>query len=196
MKELDYQDYLDYLSLDFTAKEVQKRVKRINRLSADLLSQLPPDVLSIIDSLPLFRKSKAEKEELDEAADEKNENTLFPDEEDGEITESAETRAEKAAKRKAEKQKRKETNFELRWQKLNCLISSLLEFMYISNYAEQNIGDFVNSRYPELFRRICVISLEEFNKLLDSKVFRDEVLNKTIRTFRNYESASRDIVGE
>jgi len=68
--------------------------------------------------------------------------------------------------------------------------------MYISNYAEQNINDFINSRYPELFRRICVISLKEFNILLENKVFRDEVLNKTIRTFRNYESASRDIVGE
>jgi uncharacterized phage infection (PIP) family protein YhgE len=64
MKELDYQDYLEYLSLDFSAKEVQKRVKRINNLSADLLSTLPKEVLEIIDSLPLFRNSKAKKDEI------------------------------------------------------------------------------------------------------------------------------------
>jgi type I site-specific restriction endonuclease len=181
MKELGYQDYLDYLSLDFSAKEVQKRVKRINNLSADLLSILPKEVLAIIDSLPLFRNSKSEKEDaLNDTAENADEET-------------AETKQSKAEKRKAEAQKRKETYYELRWQKLNCFISSLLEFMYISNYAEEKIDDFINSKYPELFKRICIVSLDDFNKLLDNKVFRDEVLNKTIRTFKNYESNSRNV---
>jgi superfamily II DNA or RNA helicase len=183
MKELDYQDYLEYLSLDFSAKEVQKRVKRINNLSADLLSSLPNEVLAIIDSLPLFRNSKAEKEDLentDNSPENKND-------------ELAETKLSKAEKRHAEQQKKKETQYELRWQKLNCFISSLLEFMYISNYAEEKIDDFINSRYPDLFKKICIISLDNFNNLLDNKVFRDTVLNKTIRTFKNYESSSRNV---
>lgn len=185
MKELDYQDYLDYLSLDFSAKEVQKRVKRINNLSADLLSKLPQEILAIIDNLPLFRKSKEEHEEIEQK---KSENADLSNEE-----ESTANKQSKAEKRKAEAKKKKETNYELRWQKLNCFISSLLEFMYISNYAEQNINDFINCKYPGLFKQICVIGLNDFNKLLDNKVFRDEVLNKTIRTFRNYESCSRDV---
>jgi superfamily II DNA or RNA helicase len=184
MKELNYQDYLEYLSLDFSAKEVQKRVKRINNLSADLLSQLNPEILSIIDSLPLFRTSKQEKEDIAE--------TTKPTD-DVEKEESTESKQAKKAKQQAVKQKKKETNYELRWQKLNCFISSLLEFMYISNYAEENISDFINCKYPDLFKRICVISLDSFNKLLDNKVFRDEVLNKTIRTFKHYESNSRDV---
>ncbi|GHT46592.1 hypothetical protein AGMMS49965_24250 [Bacteroidia bacterium] len=186
MKELDYQDYLEYLSLDFSAKEVQKRVKRINNLSTDLLSQLKPEILSIIDHLPLFRKSKEEKEEITKKESSKPT--------DGEVNEdSEESKQEKKAKQQAQKQKKKETDYELRWQKINCFISSLLEFMYISNYAEENISDFINCKYPDLFKRICVISLEDFNKLLDNKVFRDEVLNKTIKTFKNYESSSREV---
>jgi superfamily II DNA or RNA helicase len=186
MKELNYQDYLEYLSLDFSAKEVQKRVKRINNLSTDLLSTLPKEVLAIIDSLPLFRNSKSEKRD---AVDDTVGNTEKPNADE----ETAEAKQSKAEKRKTEVKKRKETNYELRWQKLNCFISSLLEFMYISNYAEERIDDFINSKYPELFKRICIISLEEFNKLLNNKVFRDEVLNKTIRTFKNYESGSRNV---
>jgi type I site-specific restriction endonuclease len=167
MHSVDYKDYLEYLSLDFSEKEVHKRVRKINNLSVDLCFSLPTEILDIIDSLPLFRYSKEDKRE--------------------------EKHGESKSSGKKSESRPKDSEFDKRRQKLNCFISSLLEFMYISNYAEEKIDDFINSQYPELFKRVCVISLEEFNKLLNNKVFRDEILNRTIRTFKNYESSSRAV---
>jgi hypothetical protein len=99
----------------------------------------------------------------------------------------------KRMRRALQKRQRAETDYELRWQKLNCFISSLLEFMYISNYAESRISDFTQCRYPSLFERICLLSISDFTRLIENQVFRTEVLEKTILTFNRYESHSREV---
>lgn len=89
------------------------------------------------------------------------------------------------AEEKECKSKRKEIQ-----QKLIKFATRIPVFMYLTDYREYTLYDFIHQLEPELFRKVTGLTLQDFDLLVSLGVFNRELMNDAVYKFKRYEDAS------
>lgn len=170
MKRVDYDDLMQYITLDSNPEKLKRDFQKSNNFTVQISLKMSDKLLAIIDKIPMYKNEAKQPK-----------------------------KTEKTTKTSTKTQKKTQTDaptpppmFEIRRSKIDILIASLTIFIYITNAQESNLYDIITTKEPELFEKICFMSASDFKELYDNQVFRQEVLDKSIFRFKNLESVSRD----
>ena len=189
MEKTTYETLMSYVTLDNNPEKIKKSFEKANMMNIDLLYSFKDnkEIMDIIDSIPMYRNEKNTIKE-----EENKKEKPLKDETEEEKKKRLEKEKERKIIQQENKKKKKETDYDIRKQKLNVLISSLSIFIYITNAEEKNLKEIINTREKELFKKICFVSIDNFNKLYENKFFKEEILSKAIYSFWKEERISRD----
>lgn len=67
--------------------------------------------------------------------------------------------------------------------------------MYLTDFRENTLKDVITKLEPELFQTVTGLSINDFELLVNLKVFNTERMNQAVFAFRRYEDASLDYTG-
>lgn len=109
-------------------------------------------------------------------------------ESDGELS-SAEKK-QLTAEEKEIKSKRK-----LVQEKLIKFATRIPVFMYLTDFREETLKQVITQLEPELFQKVCGLTVGDFELLVSLGVFNDGLMNDAIYKFRRYEDSSLEYAG-
>src|SRR5204863_5451164 len=95
-----------------------------------------------------------------------------------------------SAEEKEYKSKRKQIQ-----EKLIKFATRIPAFMYLTDFRENTLRDVITKLEPELFRAVTGLTVDDFNLLVQLKVFNTEQMNQAVFAFRRYEDASLRYTG-
>jgi hypothetical protein len=75
-------------------------------------------------------------------------------------------------------------------EKLKKFINRIPIFMYLTDFREESIKDVILRLDTELFEEVTGISKDDFEYLLDMRLFNEKILNDAVYKFRRFEEAS------
>jgi hypothetical protein len=107
---------------------------------------------------------------------------------DGELT--PRERKELTEEEKEYKSKRKQVQ-----EKLIKFATRIPAFMYLTDFRENTLKDVITKLEPDLFLAVTGLTVEDFNLLVQLKVFNTEQMNQAVFAFRRYEDASLAYTG-
>jgi len=128
-----------------------------------------------VDIQTIINKS----ERLKKAKKEANERDLTPKE-----------RKQLTADEKDFKSKRKMIQ-----EKLIKFATRIPVFMYLTDFREQSLQDVITKIEPGLFKKVTGLTVDDFNLLLNLKLFNSGLMNDAVGKFRRYEEASLEYTG-
>ena len=103
------------------------------------------------------------------------------------------TKAEKKELTKEEKEyksKRKKIQ-----EKLIKFATRIPAFMYLTDFRENTLQDVITKLEPDLFLAVTGLTVEDFHRLIQLRVFNTEHMNQAVFAFRRYEDASLRYTG-
>ncbi len=103
---------------------------------------------------------------------------------------SAKEKKELSAEEKEYKSKRK-----LVQEKLIKFATRIPAFMYLTDFRENTLQDVITKLEPELFLTVTGLTVQDFDLLVQLKVFNTEQMNQAVFAFRRYEDASLSYTG-
>ena len=68
-------------------------------------------------------------------------------------------------------------------------------FMYLTDYREYSLQDVIRKIEPQLFKRVTGLTLNDFELLIDLKVFNSRLMDDAVYKFKRYEDASLKYTG-
>ncbi|HEU0195993.1 MAG TPA: hypothetical protein VFQ88_02105 [Nevskiaceae bacterium] len=80
-------------------------------------------------------------------------------------------------------------------EKLIKFATRIPAFMYLTDFRENTLEDVITRLEPELFRTVTGLTVEDFNLLVQLRVFNTELMNDAVFAFRRYEDASLRYTG-
>lgn len=95
-----------------------------------------------------------------------------------------------SAEEKEYKSKRK-----LVQEKLIKFATRIPAFMYLTDFRENTLQDVITRLEPDLFRTVTGLTVQDFHRLVQLKVFNTEQMNQAVFAFRRYEDASLRYTG-
>lgn len=93
------------------------------------------------------------------------------------------------------KKKEKQLRDQIR-EKLQKFATRIPIFMYLSEYREKSLIEIIQNLETDLFRRVTNLTLEDFESLVDLKVFNSALMNEAVFAFKRYEDPSLIYAGE
>ena len=80
-------------------------------------------------------------------------------------------------------------------EKLIKFATRIPAFMYLTDYRENRLIDVITKIEPELFLTVTGLTVQDFNLLVQLRVFNTEKMNEAVFAFRRYEDASLRYTG-
>jgi hypothetical protein len=80
-------------------------------------------------------------------------------------------------------------------EKLIKFATRIPPFMYLTDFRENTLQDIIRRLEPELFRAVTGLTIEDFNLLVQLRVFNTERMNQAVFAFRRYEDSSLRYTG-
>lgn len=80
-------------------------------------------------------------------------------------------------------------------EKLIKFATRIPAFMYLTDFRENTLRDVITKIEPDLFKTVTGLTVEDFNLLVELKVFNTEQMNQAVFAFRRYEDASLRYTG-
>lgn len=80
-------------------------------------------------------------------------------------------------------------------EKLIKFATRIPAFMYLTDFRENTLRDVITKIEPDLFKTVTGLTVEDFNLLVQLKVFNTEQMNQAVFAFRRYEDASLRYTG-
>jgi hypothetical protein len=67
--------------------------------------------------------------------------------------------------------------------------------MYLTDFRENTLQDVITKLEPDLFLAVTGLTVQDFNLLVNLRVFNTEQMNQAVFAFRRYEDASLQYTG-
>src|SRR5690606_19794128 len=80
-------------------------------------------------------------------------------------------------------------------EKLIKFATRIPAFMYLTDFRENTLQDVITKLEPELFRTVTGLTVDDFHRLVQLRVFNTERMNEAVFAFRRYEDASLRYTG-
>lgn len=80
-------------------------------------------------------------------------------------------------------------------EKLIKFATRIPAFMYLTDFRENTLQDVITKLEPDLFLTVTGLTVQDFHKLVQLKVFNTEQMNQAVFAFRRYEDASLRYTG-
>ncbi len=80
-------------------------------------------------------------------------------------------------------------------EKLIKFATRIPAFMYLTDFRENTLRDVITKLEPDLFLAVTGLTVNDFNLLVQLKVFNTEQMNQAVFAFRRYEDASLSYTG-
>lgn len=103
---------------------------------------------------------------------------------------SAKEKKQLTEEEKALRKKRDEVQ-----KKLIKFATRIPAFMYLTDFRENTLHDVITKLEPDLFQMVTGLSVQDFDLLVQLKVFNTELMNQAVFAFRRYEDASLRYTG-
>jgi len=94
-----------------------------------------------------------------------------------------------------EAEKEYKSNRKLIQEKLIKFATRIPAFMYLTDFRENTLQDVITKLEPGLFQMVTGLSVEDFQLLVELRVFNSERMNQAVFSFRRYEDASLQYTG-
>ena len=75
-------------------------------------------------------------------------------------------------------------------RKLQRFLTRIPAFMYLTDDREKNVLEIVTQVEPELFEKVTTLSLNDFKRLVDARVFNASKMDDAVWKFRKFEEPS------
>jgi hypothetical protein len=75
-------------------------------------------------------------------------------------------------------------------KKLQRFLTRIPAFMYLTDDREKNVYEIITQVEPELFEKITTLSLKDFQRLVDARVFNHSKMDDAVWKFRQFETPS------
>jgi hypothetical protein len=75
-------------------------------------------------------------------------------------------------------------------KKLQRFLTRIPAFMYLTDDREKNVYEIITQVEPELFEKITTLSLTDFQRLVDARVFNHSKMDDAVWKFRQFEEPS------
>ena len=92
-----------------------------------------------------------------------------------------------AEKKQEDEAKKKKDSIK---KKLQRFLTRIPAFMYLTDDREKNVYDIITQVEPELFEKITTLSLNDFQRLVDARVFNHSKMDDAVWKFRQFEEPS------
>lgn len=179
MHHLKAADVIDYLTSGISATMLARRWNSPELLTLDvkamenLLSN--PELLSSLEQIEMFRNITNDLTALINTTKELNKKKIAKERLNNEEKE----RSKEASKKREDLKKR-----------LQRFLTRIPAFMYLTDDREKTIRDIITQVEPELFQRVTRLTLEQFEELVNARVFNDSKMNDAVWKFRTFEEPS------
>ena len=101
----------------------------------------------------------------------------------------------KEKKQLTDEEKEYKSKRKLVQEKLVKFATRIPAFMYLTDFRENTLQDVITKLEPDLFQTVTGLSVNEFQLLVQLKVFNTEHMNQAVFAFRRYEDASLSYTG-
>lgn len=75
-------------------------------------------------------------------------------------------------------------------KKLQRFLTRIPAFMYLTDDREKNVYDIITQVEPKLFEKVTTLSLQDFQRLVDARVFNSSKMDDAVWKFRQFEEPS------
>jgi hypothetical protein len=94
-----------------------------------------------------------------------------------------------------EEEKEYKSKRKLVQEKLIKFATRIPAFMYLTDFRENTLQDVITRIEPDLFLAVTGLTVQDFHRLVQLKVFNTEQMNQAVFAFRRYEDASLRYTG-
>jgi hypothetical protein len=94
-----------------------------------------------------------------------------------------------------EEEKEYKSKRKLVQEKLIKFATRIPAFMYLTDFRENTLQDMITRIEPDLFLAVTGLTVQDFHRLVQLKVFNTEQMNQAVFAFRRYEDASLRYTG-
>lgn len=179
MHHLKAADVIDYLTSGISATMLARRWNSPELLTLDLKAMenllSNPELLASLEQIEMFRNITNDLTALVNTTKELKKKKLakerFSDEE--------KERTKEATKKREDLKKR-----------LQRFLTRIPAFMYLTDDREKTIRDIITQIEPDLFQRVTRLTLDQFEELVNARVFNDSKMNDAVWKFRTFEEPS------
>lgn len=179
MNHLNASDVIDFLTKGVSSSMLARRWNSPELINLDLnaMQNLLADeeLIASLEKIDVFRNISNELSAMISSTTELGKKKV-----------AKEKPTEEENKRKDEAAKKRE---DLK-QKLRRFLTRIPVFMYLTDNREKNIPDIILQDEPELFQEVTSLSVDDFKRLVNAKVFNESKMNDAVWKFRNFEEPS------
>lgn len=179
MSQLRASDVIDYLTKGVSSSMLARRWNSPELLTLDLRAMeallADPSLLESLEQIEMFRNITNDLTMMISTNKELRDKKLTREK----LTKEETSRKNDAAKRRESLKKR-----------LQRLVTRIPAFMYLTDDREKTIRDIIQQLEPELFEKVTGLTLNDFGKLVDARVFNDAKMNDAVWKFRSFEEPS------
>jgi len=179
MSQLRASDVIDYLTKGVSSSMLARRWNSPELLTLDVRAMeallADPTLLESLEQIEMFRNITNDLTMMISTNKELRDKKLTKEK----LTKEETSRKDDAAKRRESLKK-----------KLQRLITRIPAFMYLTDDREKTIRDIIQQLEPELFEKVTGLTLSDFGKLVDARVFNDVKMNDAVWKFRSFEEPS------
>lgn len=179
MSQLRASDVIDYLTKGVSSSMLARRWNSPELLTLDVRAMeallADPTLLESLEQIEMFRNITNDLTMMISTNKELRNKKLTKEK----LTKEETSRKDDAAKRRESLKK-----------KLQRLITRIPAFMYLTDDREKTIRDIIQQLEPELFEKVTGLTLSDFGKLVDARVFNDVKMNDAVWKFRSFEEPS------
>lgn len=181
MRELNASDVIDYLTHGISASMLARRWNSPELITLDMgaMERLLAnyDLLSSLEQMELFRDIQLKKdlEAMISTNKELRQKSLTKEPLD------------KEEKKKKKESSKKRENIKKRLQRF---LTRIPAFMYLTDDRERTIHDIITQIEPELFEKVTGLTIQDFQQLVNLRVFDDSKMNDAVWKFRIFEEPS------
>lgn len=179
MTRIDAAAVIDYLTKGISSSALARRWNSLELITLDLKAMetvlADEKLLESLEQIEMFKNISDDLSALISQNKELQQKKLSKEK----LT-AKEKKQEDDAKKKKEDIKRK----------LQRFLTRIPAFMYLTDDREKNVLEIVTQVEPELFEKVTTLSLNDFKRLVDARVFNASKMDDAVWKFRKFEEPS------
>lgn len=179
MQQLRAADVIDYLTRGISASMLARRWNSSELITLDLASAeallANKELIASLEQIEMFRNISDDLTAIISTNKELGGKSVAKEK----LSSEERQRKDDATKRRDDIKKR-----------LRRFLTRIPTFMYLTDDRERTVWEVINQVEPELFQKVTGLTLNDFEELVNARVFNDAKMNDAVWKFRDFEEPS------